>query len=471
MPWIESRGKQFRVYQGTTILDPATGKALRNQVTGKVMRSTSFEPFATREKAAQFAQLIKLMGWDQACIFVNKPKTIPKPVPVQEPGAIAPITSIPPFAQMRPSGVTVATLCNLHIAGLTGQTEKTLVQYRSYVATHIEPFFGSTDAGFVLSAPHPKAAGSNVKTIAEWTAALAKKSVQTQKGAHETRTLTPKTIRNIHGFLSSVYNQALAAEFEPLVDRNPCRGIAKNERKTKEQVFLTPDEFTALYSAMHPHYQPFLLALVITGLRWSEAAGLQVKNVHLNSTKKRPYLEVFTTLQRVNGGGTVIANELKTASSKRSIGLTPELAAQLSNLIKGKGPDEPVFTTVTGSRLHHSNFVNQYLLPAITKCEDEVQSGTRPHSLRHTCASWLLEGDRSMYQVSQQLGHASPATTATYYAHMQPSVREENAEALTEFETSILKPKAVVLKPAAKAVTLAPALGKIIPMKPRKRAI
>lgn len=86
MPWIEYSGKQFRVNQGTTILDPAPNK-----------------------------------GCAPACQFVNKTKSVAKPVAIQEPEVTPPVAGVPPFAKMRATGVTLTTLCNMHLASLSGQ--------------------------------------------------------------------------------------------------------------------------------------------------------------------------------------------------------------------------------------------------------------------------------------------------------------------------------------------------------------
>ena len=44
----------------------------------------------------------------------------------------------------------------------------------------------------------------------------------------------------------------------------------------------------------------------------------------------------------------------------------------------------------------------------------------KPHTLRHTFASLLIEGGESLKYVQEQLGHHSPAYTLAVYGHLLP---------------------------------------------------
>lgn len=46
------------------------------------------------------------------------------------------------------------------------------------------------------------------------------------------------------------------------------------------------------------------------------------------------------------------------------------------------------------------------------------------HSLRHTFASWLVQGGASLYEVQRLLGHSNSQTTMIY-AHLQPETMHQ----------------------------------------------
>ncbi|MGP3688974.1 tyrosine-type recombinase/integrase [Streptomyces sp. IBSNAI002] len=46
-----------------------------------------------------------------------------------------------------------------------------------------------------------------------------------------------------------------------------------------------------------------------------------------------------------------------------------------------------------------------------------------PHSIRHTCASWLVQKGVSLYEVQHLLGHESYQTIQRY-AHLAPDAQQ-----------------------------------------------
>jgi integrase len=56
----------------------------------------------------------------------------------------------------------------------------------------------------------------------------------------------------------------------------------------------------------------------------------------------------------------------------------------------------------------------------------------KPHTLRHTCASMLIEAGEPLTYVQQQLGHHSPAFTLKIYGHLLPRGTRRAVDALDD---------------------------------------
>jgi integrase len=56
----------------------------------------------------------------------------------------------------------------------------------------------------------------------------------------------------------------------------------------------------------------------------------------------------------------------------------------------------------------------------------------KPHTLRHTYASMLIEAGEPLTYVQQQLGHHSPAFTLKVYGHLLPRGTRRAVDALDD---------------------------------------
>lgn len=59
-----------------------------------------------------------------------------------------------------------------------------------------------------------------------------------------------------------------------------------------------------------------------------------------------------------------------------------------------------------------------------------------PHSIRHTCASWLVQKGVPLYEVQHLLGHESFETTQRY-AHLQPDAHNAVLEAWEQLDVAL----------------------------------
>jgi integrase len=446
MAWIEKRRQQHRVYE--------------RAITGR----KTYEPFATRADADLFVDLLKHVDWDTAIAFVRQqgvpatPPAVPLVVSARGSGQ-APLSTVPAIPvvgtsrmhlpappELKAAGITVGELCRRHINALTGIEEDTREQYLSNIRDYVDPFFGDLDAGWVIAKPHPDAERTAALAVTDWRVWLQAQPKLTRKGPHATRKLAGKTVHNIMGIVSSAYAAAQAEDFRRLVDRNPFRGSARGARAQDvvERVFLSRAQFAAVHAAIDEHFQLLLLFLVLTGLRWGEAAGLRVRDVCLEPESGRAYLEVRVALKLVRGGGTMLGR-LKSAKARRRLTIPAVLIPGLRAAIAGKAPDDVVFTSKEGCRLRHSNF-HRRLARAIIVANAagaEVPYFTA-HSFRHTCAGWLLSAGRTLYQVSKQLGHESEQTTGRYYGHLDTTAVDDNADTIEGYLAEDWQPASFV---------------------------
>ncbi|MBF0130426.1 MAG: tyrosine-type recombinase/integrase [Alphaproteobacteria bacterium] len=63
-------------------------------------------------------------------------------------------------------------------------------------------------------------------------------------------------------------------------------------------------------------------------------------------------------------------------------------------------------------------------------CRRAGLSGVLPHTLRHTCASWLAQAGVSFPKIAKYLGHANSRTTEQVYAKHAPDYLADVAAAL-----------------------------------------
>ena len=231
----------------------------------------------------------------------------------------------------------------------------------------------------------------------------------------EARDLSPKTIKHAINLLATVLS---VAQDDGLIARNPVKRVRlpKVEASDDQFLFLTTQEAGALIDATPEHYRPLVTFLFGTGLRWSEATALQVRDVSLENGTVR----VDRAWKRVPGGFEM--GRPKSTKSRRTVNAAVDALLAVHPLTVGRKGTELLFTTKSGGVVRHSNFYNRVWKPS---CERAGLVDPRPtiHDCRSTFGSWLLsEPGIDLVAVQDQLGHESFETTRKVYAHLLPAV-------------------------------------------------
>jgi integrase len=189
--------------------------------------------------------------------------------------------------------------------------------------------------------------------------------------------LRPSSVRSVLAPVRAMYATALE---DGHVIRNPTAAVRVTGRRDgqgREVWALTRAELSRLLAELPPEWRLFFEILAHTGLRISEAVGLEWRDVEFG---ERPRLRV----RRQDCRGEV--GELKSEHSRRDVPLSPGMADRLWML----GADRPgtgrVFTSPLGLRLNDGNIRRRVLAPA-------AKAAGVPwvtfHTVRHTCASLL----------------------------------------------------------------------------------
>ncbi len=83
----------------------------------------------------------------------------------------------------------------------------------------------------------------------------------------------------------------------------------------------------------------------------------------------------------------------KTPKSKRTIEVSPEVAAMLARVVAGEAADDFVFVSPTGLTIHHADFYERVWTPLMGAVKARGLAPFRIHDLRHYAdVSWPFAG-------------------------------------------------------------------------------
>lgn len=290
---------------------------------------------------------------------------------------------------------TLGELVEKHIDGLTGIEQRTRDDYRKIAARTWLPMLGNLRVDHITR-----------DDIARWVNDADGKSA-------------PKTIKNAHGLLSSVLETAVG---DGKADRNPARRMRlprAGEEDVEDIRYLTHAEFGRLLEVVPEHYIPFVVTLFGTGLRFSEATALQVRDYD----REAATLRVVRAWKQETGGRRV--GPPKSKASRRTIDLPKEVVQIASPLTLDRTGSAWLFTTRQGNPIHHGNFYNRVWVPSVKAAE--LDPRPRIHDARHTHASWLIAIGVRLEVIQERLGHEDYATTRRIYGHLMPDMKREAA--------------------------------------------
>ena len=177
---------------------------------------------------------------------------------------------------------------------------------------------------------------------------------------------------------------------------------------------MTHAQCVALLGAVRsPVYRGTLALMYGCGLRIGEAAAVTVKDI-----------DAARLVIRVVGKG----------NKERLAPLPPALLKDLRRVWATHRHPVWLFANKQGS--NHVNEGELYKVFAQVRCALKLDDAVKPHSLRHSFATRLMEQGVPAETVRILLGHASLKTTQTYL-HLTEPIRRQGNEAVSGFSVSL----------------------------------
>lgn len=258
------------------------------------------------------------------------------------------------------------------------------------------------------------------------------------------RTTLKVTLTVLHAIL------ARAVE-DGLIPRNPAAGLAREIRTTTateavEVEVFTREEIARLLTVTEqdwPKWYPFILSLARAGLRLGEAVGLEWQDVDFDQRVLLIRRSINHRQRRMSapksGKGRRVDLSRQLAAGLRAHKSLREAEAALA----GFPLPERVFSTPEGEPIRDDAFRRDVWARILRRATLRYR---KPHALRHSFASLLIEAGEPLTYIQQQLGHHSPAFTLAVYGHLMPRGDRRAVDRLDDAtpEATIRNPRATV---------------------------
>ena len=186
---------------------------------------------------------------------------------------------------------------------------------------------------------------------------------------------------------------------------NPAYKIRIAKGEVSDHRYLTLDEFGALLEQMPTVFDSAMISLLVgTGPRWGEGAGVQLKRLDMQRGNLR-IAEVWDDKMHQ-------VKLYPKGKRIRDVPIPDWVLEQIEPVVDGRR--NGFLFDREGTPPDASNWRSRVWYPALRRADI---GHVRIHDLRHTFASWLIQGGLPLAEVGKLMGHVSPITTQTY-AHL-----------------------------------------------------
>ena len=254
----------------------------------------------------------------------------------------------------------------------------------------------------------------------------------------ETKALSAKTVRCIHGIFHSALSKAVQLGY---LRMNPSDACELPRAVRKEIVPLEEDQISEFLKAIDGHVHEYLYKITMfTGMREGEVLGLTWDCIDFN----RGTLIIKRQLVRDRQKGGEYHFSTPKNGKMRVIVLAPTVVelfqAQRSKqalmmLDAGKAwqNNNLIFTNPTGGYLSYRTVYDCFKRVMVKLGHPEA----RFHDLRHTYAVAAIKSGDDIKTVQENLGHATAAFTLDVYGHVTSQMKQASASRMEQFISAV----------------------------------
>ena len=300
---------------------------------------------------------------------------------------------------------------------LIGVKPRTQEAYRSILCTHIRPGLGAIKLEVL-----------NAHTIQHFYNGLS------QKG------LSAKTVKNVHGVLHELLQQAVRIGY---LRMNPSDACTLPRVVKKEIKPLGDDAIRQFLAAIQGHrFEILLMVTLFTGLREGEVLGLSWDRVDFD----KGTLLIDRQLQRAKDESGERCYSLVPLKNDKWRRITP--ADSVMELLRRQWSRQAEWRLRAGpawedSGLVFTNELGEHLSPYTVYHNFKRLAASigipeaRGHDLRHSYAVAAIKSGDDIKTVQGNLGHATASFTLDVYGHVTDQMQRDSAERMQKFIKSV----------------------------------
>lgn len=224
----------------------------------------------------------------------------------------------------------------------------------------------------------------------------------------------PATHATRHRILKLFFNYAVQQGW---MEASPLRLVKAPSLPGTAPHYFTQEQFTRLIEAMESGGTNWLARMsrfaVATGLRRGELCALRWENVEVEGA--------FPSL--------ILRNDARFRTKSGADHRLPLIPGAVE-VLREIGPrgDGVIFLSATGGPVNEDYLTKRF--KHYVK-EAGLPAHLHLHSLRHTCASWIVQSGASLFVASKVLGHSSMKPTEIYAHLTNETLRETMERALS----------------------------------------